>query len=211
MSSKNSFSSSCASSSLFFLTVLLLSKIAKVSSLFFTTLFFFPLTGMALRTTVALTTFRIVNSIYLPILVCFLHLKLEALKQWRRFGILNFNFKTLYGTVQMLRLKMFIMISSSAIICWMSTMCQDLHRLWNYVSFKCYNIAMRKTLLLSHFTNEETESNLRKLSELTLLINDRGLTHFMVSFLNQYIILCYRKDKNLESNFRMSGNVIQTR
>lgn len=117
MSSKNSFSSFCASSSLFFLTVLLLSKIAKVSSLFFTTLFFFPLTGMALRTTVALTTFRIVNSIYLPILVCFLHLKLEALKQWRRFGILNFNFKTLYGTVQMLRLKMFIMISSSAIIC----------------------------------------------------------------------------------------------
>lgn len=190
MSSKNSFSSFCASSSLFFLTVLLLSKIAKVSSLFFTTLFFFPLTGMALRTTVALTTFRIVNFIYLPILVCFLHLKLEALKQWRRFGILNFNFKTLYGTVQMLRLKMFIMISSSAIICWMSTMCQNLHRLWNYVSFKCYNIAMRKTLLLLHFTNEETESNLRKLSELTLLINDRGLTHFMVSFLNQYIILC---------------------
>ena len=70
---------------------------------------------------------------------------------------------------------------------------------------------MSKTLLLLHFINEETENNLRKLSKVTLLINDRDLTHFMVSFLNQYILLCYRNDKNLESNFRMSGNVLQTR
>lgn len=70
---------------------------------------------------------------------------------------------------------------------------------------------MRKTLLLSHFINEETERNVRKLSEVTQLLNDRDLTHFMASFLNQYIILCYRKGRNLESNIRKLGNVIQTR
>lgn len=43
---------------------------------------------------------------------------------------------------------------------------------------------MRKTLLPSHFINEETERNVRKLSEVTQLINDRDLTHFMASFLN---------------------------
>ena len=99
MSSKNSCSSFCASSSLFFLTnsfAFILSKIAKVSSLFSTTLFFLSFDWHGFEDHHCFDHFSD-SKFYLPILVCFLHLKLEALKQWRRFGILNFNFKTLYG------------------------------------------------------------------------------------------------------------------